>query len=1380
MNSPLALWALVAPLGLMVAAIFAGRDGGPRPQVALRITRAATMLALVVAGLTAGLAELRGPLVSPLLGHGGLGFSVRLDGLSAVMLALVAILGAVIIQFSRNYLDGDPRQGAFLGDLALTVACVMVLVLSGNLVQLVVGWIGTSLALHRLLLFYPDRPGAVIAARKKFIVARLGDASLVIATFLLIRQFGSGDIGTVLERAASLANAPRLPLAMHLAAALIGLTAILKAAQFPAHGWLIEMQETPTPVSALLHAGILNGGTFLIVRLAAVVQLSSPVLGALLVVGGFTAVFASVVMVTDSRMKTTLAYSSAAHMGFMLLLCGVGAYSVAIAHLVAHSFYKAHAFLSSGSAVDIARAAWVPGQDKEKKVPLARILLSYAVTATIVWGMAKLMGLPVFATPTSTGLALVMVLALSHLMARGASGRASAQVIGKTMLAVTATALSFYVLERVGGAIFARAVPETSAPGALLLALVASVIVAFGLVTLLQLLRPGLQESSGWVAAYVYARNGLYANSYFDRVVGANRLPASRKALPAPTAAVKSGEGDGEARRLSLDVVKAALERTTHAMAPVWPLKTFVAVNPFLGLAAQTVAEAAQTVARTAGARMTMSRRFYAEALASGRISAAHLTAALAEARRRGEVKLPADAASFVTILGDGEDPPLPPLVPTVADVVSLLSGRDWNRILVERVGAWAGSYFDEGQASWRSPWRNRRPYESFQAEASLDRTPEIFGARGFRSSIRRLPGDATGAALEALARLGVREAGLDLYLQRLLASIGGWAAYARHKVWQSELSGQLDTTLEEVLAIRLAWEVALLVAFAPLGSEDVWRSAHTAIDDARDESRQELALDLVLQAAYEKTWQQGLLDKLAVRANENPIRRNERPAVQAAFCIDVRSELFRRALEEADPHCETIGFAGFFGFAVEYIPLGHERGGAQCPVLLAPQGVVMESVVGATRDESARAAEARLLARRERNAWKSFKTSAIACFGFVGPVGLTYLPKLISDALGRTRTVPHPSRDGVGARTLLGPDLSPRAHHGRQVGLTQDERLAMAENLLRGMSLTSDFARLVMLAGHGSTTVNNPHAAGLDCGACGGHTGEANARIAAMVLNAPEVRRGLAKKGLDLPSDTVFLGCLHDTTTDVITIFDRHLVPVSHAKDLERLDARLSAAGALARRLRAPRLGEESTDSTVDQRILSRSRDWAQVRPEWGLAGCATFIVAPRHRTAGLDLEGRSFLHSYDWREDERAGFSVLELVMTAPMVVASWISLQYYASTVDNRTYGCGNKVLHNVIGTVGVLEGNGGDLRVGLPWQSVHDGERLVHEPLRLSVLIEAPIEAMNAILKKHASVRVLVDNGWLHLFALGGAGAVTHRYASGLAWEPVAQTQAELAA
>ena len=229
------------------------------------------------------------------------------------------------------------------------------------------------------------------------------------------------------------------------------------------------------------------------------------------------------------------------------------------------------------------------------------------------------------------------------------------------------------------------------------------------------------------------------------------------------------------------------------------------------------------------------------------------------------------------------------------------------------------------------------------------------------------------------------------------------------------------------------------------------------------------------------------------------------------------------------------------------------------------------------------------------------------------------------------------------------------------------------------------------------------------------------------------------------------------------------------HAR-ARQLEQQLAAAGRMARAERA-RLLKIDQGTDIDKAITARSRDWSQVRPEWGLAGCASFIVAPRARTQSLDLGGRAFLHSYDWRQDN--GFGVLELIMTAPMVVASWINLQYYASTVDNRVFGSGNKALHNVVGALGVLEGNGGDLRVGLPWQSVHDGERYIHEPLRLNVLIDAPIEAMNDIIARHEGVRQLLDNGWVHLFALAEDGTVSRRYAGDLRWRPVAEEEATAA-
>jgi uncharacterized protein YbcC (UPF0753/DUF2309 family) len=274
---------------------------------------------------------------------------------------------------------------------------------------------------------------------------------------------------------------------------------------------------------------------------------------------------------------------------------------------------------------------------------------------------------------------------------------------------------------------------------------------------------------------------------------------------------------------------------------------------------------------------------------------------------------------------------------------------------------------------------------------------------------------------------------------------------------------------------------------------------------------------------------------------------------------------------------------------------------------------------------------------------------------------------------------------------------------------------------------------------------------------------------VAALLLNDPDVRAGLVAHGWTIPADTYFVPGLHNTTVDAVTLLDTDLIPASHQADRQQLEQWLASAGAAVRLERAGGLGLDKTPSSwLDRLIKRRSQDWSEVRPEWALARNAAFIAARRDRTRGVDLQGRTFLHDYDWTTDPDN--SILTLILTAPMVVASWINLQYFASTVDNATFGCGTKALHNRIGSLGVVLGNGGDLRTGLARQSVQapDGS-WYHEPLRLQVVVEAPCERIDAVLTANPGVKNLVENGWVRLFALDRESNLVQRLTPDAGWQ-----------
>jgi hypothetical protein len=826
--------------------------------------------------------------------------------------------------------------------------------------------------------------------------------------------------------------------------------------------------------------------------------------------------------------------------------------------------------------------------------------------------------------------------------------------------------------------------------------------------------------------------------------------------------------------RYERTLVEEAIETACRRVAPLWPLKHFVAVNPFLGLSSQTFRSTCASMHRIARVEMLMPRAFYREAIASGQITEVDMQRACDETPP--DWNAPKTVSELLAAL---ERDPAQKLqhaahVPTVAEVLDELADGDrtisGTGFMIDEISKWCAAYFDEGQSVWRLPGRGMRPYAAWRGTTEFDRNAEVMGVRDFRKLVRALPDDPVDAIAEVVRLQSVPDVALADYLHQALVDIGGWASYARYLQWNSELYGGHDTTIVDLLAIRVVWGYTLFAQRQDAAFAQAWRTAMAvAAQPHRDErlgDDPDLALQITLQGAYERAYQRRLLELI----NHSPRATNgaaARPSLQAAFCIDVRSEVYRRSLEAELPDVQTIGFAGFFGLPIEYIPIGQLKGGAQCPVLLTPSFTVCESVRGASEEENAEILGLRLLRRRVAKAWKSFKTAAVSSFIFVETAGLLFAAKIIGDSLALTRTVHDPHTDGFDESVIdrLGPTLAPGIVGGRRTGFDETQRVDWAESVLRAMSMVSNFGRLVLMTGHGSTTVNNPYASGLDCGACGGYTGEANARVAALVLNDAEVRAGLRERGIDIPADTWFLGALHDTTTDDVRLFEDDLVPETHRLELAQVRDVLARASSRARRERAAGL-RIPLDARTERRIKARSRDWSQVRPEWGLAGNAAFIAAPRSRTRGIDLGGRAFLHDYSWQLDRE--FATLELIMTAPMVVASWINLQYYGSTVNNRVFGSGNKVLHNVSGVIGVLEGYAGDLKVGLPWQSVHDGERFVHEPLRLNVMIEAPLEAMNRVIAKHEMVRQLVDNRWLHLFAIGEDGRVSHRYAGGGTW------------
>jgi NAD(P)H-quinone oxidoreductase subunit 5 len=514
---PIDLLPFAAPFVLLMCAAVGFITPGRRPRFVPRLAEAAALVALLVAAISAGGLVLYGSGGSRLIGLHGIGLSLRLDAVSAVMFLLVSFIGWVVVRYTATYLDGETRQGAFTAWLCMTLASVLLLVLSGNLLQLVLAWVATSVFLHRLLLFYPGRVAAQRAAAKKFVTARLGDAALIAAAVLLAMAYGTADIAQILSSARA-GNGGGLAIA---AAGFLAAAAILKSAQFPVHGWLTEAMETPTPVSALLHAGVINAGGFLLIRFADVMLLAPGVLAVLVVVGGFTALFGGLVMLTQPAVKTSLAWSTVAQMGFMILECGLGLFPLALLHIVAHSLYKAHSFLASGGAVDLIAANRRPGP---VAIPKAGAVGRAFLLALAIFGIVGFAFGFQHKSPQAIALGAILIFGVAYMLAQGLADAAPRALTQRTTVYAVATSVSYFALQVLAVWLTSDALPEAPTPGPLQWALMVLAVISFGLVAVVQAMFPLWAYHPAAAGLRVHLSNGFYANAVFDRLLRGWRL----------------------------------------------------------------------------------------------------------------------------------------------------------------------------------------------------------------------------------------------------------------------------------------------------------------------------------------------------------------------------------------------------------------------------------------------------------------------------------------------------------------------------------------------------------------------------------------------------------------------------------------------------------------------------------------------------------------------------------------------------------------------------------------------------------------------------------------------------------------------------------------
>lgn len=719
----------------------------------------------------------------------------------------------------------------------------------------------------------------------------------------------------------------------------------------------------------------------------------------------------------------------------------------------------------------------------------------------------------------------------------------------------------------------------------------------------------------------------------------------------------------------------------------------------------------------------------------------------------------------------------------------------------------WCEAFLDEGHAAWAMPERDRNFYQAWKTLAGQEWSP--CGIAKSREKIAALPSSPEEALEEHLKALGIPDDQWQDYLSLELASLYGWASFIN---WRSEnpdyeWQEAHPIDLVQYLAVRLWYERELVQQacqkklsvsgrFDEISSHLQKQAADvdtdlklrrgglaTALAITSLSRALEIGPETLLKAApkelkkleawlhefplsehgpiwlkaFEAGYHEEIMGEIVkgLSASKEKDETPNRPIAQSVYCIDVRSEPFRRNLE-AMGNYETMGWAGFLNIFIRFRSHGAHHVTEQYPAIAKPTHTFHEVERENQTDQVARHKAGKAFSHTAHEILHDLKANVLTPYITVESIGWIFGWPLI----GRT-IFPRFFRK---FKEWFSNSISPPIETSltldcendgadTDLGMTLDDQATMLENVLRAIGLTEGFARLVLICGHGSTSDNNPYESALDCGACGGNPSKPNARAFTAIANKPEVRAILIENGLNIPEDTVFIAGLHNTTTDEVELYDRVDIPSSHSEDVAKLEKDLRRATIATNRERCLRLPETAPNPSEDEAVREigrRAGDWSEVRPEWGLSGNASIVVGPRELTSHINLGGRTFLVSHDYRKDPTE--ASLEGILSAPVVVGQWINCEHYFSATDPETYGSGSKIYHNVVGRMGIMSGPQGDLRTGLARQSVMNGDQPYHEPLRALVVVDAPRDRISRILERHINVGQLFDNEWAHLVAV----------------------------